>query len=94
MPVEQPALAEVRIVEHREAAGVRRRDQPGGQRSGGGAAIGQRIVLVFTLMGALCGIAGVVLTARVGAATSNAGRMMELDAIAAQETPSQGDDEA
>ena len=48
-----------------------------------GIPIGQRIVLVFTLMGALCGVAGVVLTARVGAATSNAGRMMELDAIAA-----------
>src|SRR5499427_1884990 len=34
-------------------------------------------------MGLLCGIAGVVLTARVGAATSDAGRLMELDAIAA-----------
>jgi D-xylose transport system permease protein len=34
-------------------------------------------------MGALCGVAGIVLTARVGAATSDAGRMMELDAIAA-----------
>ena len=48
-----------------------------------GIPIGRRIVFVFTLMGMLCGIAGVVLTARVGAATSNAGRMMELDAIAA-----------
>jgi D-xylose transport system permease protein len=34
-------------------------------------------------MGLLCGVAGVVLTARVGAATPEAGRMMELDAIAA-----------
>ncbi|HET9869599.1 MAG TPA: sugar ABC transporter permease, partial [bacterium] len=34
-------------------------------------------------MGALAGVAGVVLTARVGAATSDAGHMMELDAIAA-----------
>ena len=48
-----------------------------------GIPIGRRIVGVFTLMGLLCGIAGVVLTARVGAATTDAGRMMELDAIAA-----------
>ncbi len=48
-----------------------------------GIPIAQRIVLVFALMGGLAGIAGVVLTARVGAATSDAGRMMELDAIAA-----------
>src|SRR4029079_18426824 len=38
---------------------------------------------VYTLMGVLCAVAGIVLTARVGAATSDAGRMMELDAIAA-----------
>jgi D-xylose transport system permease protein len=48
-----------------------------------GIPIEQRIVRVFTLMGVLAGVAGVVLTARVGAATSDAGRMMELDAIAA-----------
>jgi D-xylose transport system permease protein len=42
-----------------------------------------RIVQVFALMGALAGLAGIVLTARVGSATSDAGRMMELDAIAA-----------
>jgi D-xylose transport system permease protein len=48
-----------------------------------GVPIERRIVGVFTVMGALCGIAGVVLTARVGAATTDAGRMMELDAIAA-----------
>ena len=48
-----------------------------------GVPIERRLVGVFTLMGALCGVAGVVLTARVGAATSDAGRMMELDAIAA-----------
>ena len=34
-------------------------------------------------MGLLSAVAGVVLTARVGSATSDAGRMMELDAIAA-----------
>ena len=48
-----------------------------------GINIQQHIVLVFTLMGFMAGIAGIVLTARVGAATSDAGRMMELDAIAA-----------
>jgi len=48
-----------------------------------GIPIERRIVGVFAVMGLLCGIAGVVLTARVGAATTDAGRMMELDAIAA-----------
>lgn len=48
-----------------------------------GIPIERRILQVFTLMGLLCGVAGVVLTARVGAATTDAGRMMELDAIAA-----------
>ena len=48
-----------------------------------GINIQARLLLVFTLMGSLCGVAGIVLTARVGAATSDAGRMMELDAIAA-----------
>jgi D-xylose transport system permease protein len=48
-----------------------------------GIPIGRRLVEVFTLMGLMAGLAGVVLTARVGAATSDAGRMMELDAIAA-----------
>jgi D-xylose transport system permease protein len=48
-----------------------------------GIAIERHLVLVFGLMGLLSGIAGIVLTARVGSATSDAGRMMELDAIAA-----------
>lgn len=48
-----------------------------------GIPIERRLIGVFTLMGAMAGLAGVVLTARVGAATSDAGRMMELDAIAA-----------
>ena len=48
-----------------------------------GVPIERRIIGVFTLMGGLAGIAGIVLTARVGAATTDAGRMMELDAIAA-----------
>jgi len=48
-----------------------------------GIDIQSHIVKVFALMGALAGVAGIVLTARVGSATSDAGRMMELDAIAA-----------
>ncbi|HMA95360.1 MAG TPA: sugar ABC transporter permease [Polyangiaceae bacterium] len=48
-----------------------------------GININRHLAGVFTLMGAMCGVAGIVLTARVGSATSDAGRMMELDAIAA-----------
>lgn len=48
-----------------------------------GINIKRHIILVFTLMGSMVGVAGIVLTARVGAATSDAGHMMELDAIAA-----------
>ncbi len=38
---------------------------------------------VFATMGALMAIAGVVMTARVGSASPEAGRLLELDAIAA-----------
>lgn len=48
-----------------------------------GIRIQHHIAGVFTLMGAMAAVAGIVLTARVGSATSEAGRMMELDAIAA-----------
>jgi D-xylose transport system permease protein len=48
-----------------------------------GISIERHIVGVFTLMGVMSGAAGIVLTARVGSATSDAGRTMELDAIAA-----------
>ncbi len=48
-----------------------------------GISIEKHIIGVFTLMGAMAGVAGIVLTARVGSATADAGRMMELDAIAA-----------
>jgi D-xylose transport system permease protein len=48
-----------------------------------GISIEKHIVGVFTVMGLLSAVAGIVLTARVGAATSDAGRIMELDAIAA-----------
>ncbi|MEJ4043079.1 ABC transporter permease [Erwinia sp. SLM-02] len=40
-------------------------------------------VLVYTLCGALAGIAGLILTARTGSAQTNAGAAYELDAIAA-----------
>jgi D-xylose transport system permease protein len=48
-----------------------------------GISIEHHLIGVFTLMGLMAGAAGIVLTARVGSATSDAGRMMELDAIAA-----------
>lgn len=48
-----------------------------------GINIERHLVGVFTLMGLMCAIAGIILTARVGSATSDAGKMMELDAIAA-----------
>lgn len=48
-----------------------------------GIDIERHIIGVFTLMGVMAAAAGIVLTARVGSATSDAGRMMELDAIAA-----------
>jgi D-xylose transport system permease protein len=48
-----------------------------------GVRIERHVAAVFLLMGLLCGAAGIVLTARVGSATSDAGRLMELDAIAA-----------
>jgi len=40
-------------------------------------------VLVYTLCGALAGIAGLILAARTGSAQTNAGNAYELDAIAA-----------
>jgi D-xylose transport system permease protein len=48
-----------------------------------GISIERHIVGVFTLMGLMCGAAGIILTARVGSASADAGRTMELDAIAA-----------
>jgi D-xylose transport system permease protein len=48
-----------------------------------GVPITRRIITIFTVMGAVSALAGVVLTARVGAASSDAGKMLELDAIAA-----------
>ncbi len=39
--------------------------------------------IIFILMGTLAAVAGILLTARLNAATTNAGNMFELDAIAA-----------
>src|SRR5882724_2590266 len=43
----------------------------------------RHILAVFALMGALVGVAAILHTARLSAATPDAGRLMELDAIAA-----------
>jgi len=48
-----------------------------------GVNVRQITLIVFGLMGALMGVAGVVLTARVGSASPEAGRLLELDTIAA-----------
>lgn len=48
-----------------------------------GINIKRNTLWVFTSMGALAGVAGVILTSRLNAATVNAGNMYELDAIAA-----------
>ncbi|SEO26270.1 xylose ABC transporter membrane protein [Amphibacillus marinus] len=48
-----------------------------------GINIKKHSLLVFVLMGALAGLAGIMLTSRLNAATVSAGDMYELDAIAA-----------
>mgnify|MGYP001233685158 CR=1 FL=1 len=48
-----------------------------------GINIKRNTFIVFGLMGALAGIAGIILTSRLNAATPGAGDMYELDAIAA-----------
>lgn len=48
-----------------------------------GINIKRNTLWVFIIMGALCGIAGVLLTSRLNAATVSAGNSYELDAIAA-----------
>ncbi|WP_228550994.1 sugar ABC transporter permease [Sporosarcina cascadiensis] len=48
-----------------------------------GINIKRNTLMVFISMGALSGVAGVLLTSRLNAATVNAGNMYELDAIAA-----------
>jgi hypothetical protein len=44
--------------------------------------IKKNLFLIFVLMGALCGVAGIVLTGYVAAGTIGAGTNYELDAIA------------
>jgi D-xylose transport system permease protein len=48
-----------------------------------GINVKRTIFIGFVIMGALYGVAGVLLTARLGASTPGAGEFMELDAIAA-----------
>lgn len=48
-----------------------------------GVNVGRNVVLGFIVMGLFYGIGGVLLTARLGAATPGAGEFYELDAIAA-----------
>lgn len=47
-----------------------------------GINIKRNVLYVFTLMGLLSGVAGVLLTSRLNAATTGAGNMFEMDAIA------------
>jgi D-xylose transport system permease protein len=48
-----------------------------------GISLRRHILMVFCIMGALAGVAGVIYTARVGSASPDAGVLLELDAIAA-----------
>lgn len=48
-----------------------------------GLNVRQVTIRIFALMGALAGLAGIILTARLNAATANAGNQFELNAIAA-----------
>jgi D-xylose transport system permease protein len=48
-----------------------------------GINIKRRLLMLFVLMGILTSVAGIVFTARLGAATAQEGFMLELDAIAA-----------
>jgi D-xylose transport system permease protein len=48
-----------------------------------GIDLARNILAVFILMGMLGGVAGLIYTARVGSATADAGKILELDAIAA-----------
>nr|WP_106406310.1 sugar ABC transporter permease [Bacillus marinisedimentorum] len=48
-----------------------------------GINIKKNTLYVFVMMGALAGVAGIILTSRLNAATVGAGEMYELDAIAA-----------
>ena len=43
----------------------------------------RHVLLAFSIMGALSGVAGIIYTARLGSASPDAGTLLELDAIAA-----------
>ena len=43
----------------------------------------RHVMLAFSIMGALSGVAGIIYTARLGSASPDAGTLLELDAIAA-----------
>jgi D-xylose transport system permease protein len=47
-----------------------------------GISLGRQLIFGFVLMGFLYGVAGVLITARLGAATASSGLFLELDAIA------------
>ena len=47
-----------------------------------GISLGSQLMYGFVLMGLLYGVAGVLITARLGAATASSGLFLELDAIA------------
>jgi D-xylose transport system permease protein len=47
-----------------------------------GISLGRQLMFGFVLMGFLYGVAGVLITARLGAATASSGLFLELDAIA------------
>jgi D-xylose transport system permease protein len=48
-----------------------------------GVPVRRRVLMIFTLMGALATLAAVMMTSRVGSASPDAGQLLELDAIAA-----------
>jgi D-xylose transport system permease protein len=48
-----------------------------------GVQVKPTLILVYTIMGALAGLVGVLLSARLNSADPNAGQLFELDAIAA-----------
>ena len=48
-----------------------------------GINVKKNVLLVFVIMGFLSAVAGIIYTARVGSATPDAGKILELDAIAA-----------
>jgi D-xylose transport system permease protein len=48
-----------------------------------GVSVRRHVLAAFSIMGAMAGLASIIYTARVGSAAPDAGRLLELDAIAA-----------